>query len=116
MARITFENKDGIAVLKIKGAFMDSFKEFYKSIENYIQECEENKVTPKIIIDLEKVPSVSATGLGALISVHTRIKKLKGSMTLVNISEKVSSLLTITKLISIFTVAFSMKEALKTLK
>ena len=112
MAQVIIEKKDGIAILKIKGAFTGSVEELYEPIEHYLGECKNNKITPKIIIDLEKVPFMNATGLGALIGLRTRTKKLEGSITLVNPSEKVNRLFTITKLGSVFTIT-SMEEALK---
>ncbi|MBI5733593.1 MAG: STAS domain-containing protein [Candidatus Kerfeldbacteria bacterium] len=112
MARITFKNKDSIAILKIKGELINPREEFHEPIKHYLEEYKNNKTIPKIIVDLEKVPNMNASGLGALISLHTGIKQLEGSMILVNLSEKVKSLLTITKLITVFTIA-SMEEALK---
>ncbi|MFA4818755.1 MAG: STAS domain-containing protein [Patescibacteria group bacterium] len=114
MAQITFKNKKGIFILKIEGEFTDSTstKEFSNQVEKYVEECKDKKITPKIIIDLEKVHFMNATGLGVLIWAFTKTKNLNGKTILVNPSEKVVSLLTITKLITVFTVT-SMEGALK---
>lgn len=112
MASVIIEEKDNIAVLKIKREIADSFEDFYKLTEHYIGECKNKKIVPKIIIDLSQVTFMKAVDLGALIWAFTQTKNLNGKTILVNPSEKVKSLLTVTKLITVFTIT-SMEEALK---
>ncbi len=56
----------------------------------------------KVVIDLAKVDWMNSTGLGILISGLTTLKNNGGELKLANVTEKIQSLLTITKLITVF--------------
>ena len=56
----------------------------------------------KIVIDLSGVDWVNSTGLGILISALTTMKNNGGELKLANVTEKIQSLLTITKLVTVF--------------
>jgi len=56
---------------------------------------------------------MNSSGLGMLISGLTTMKRENGSLKLVNVTDKIESLLIITKLITIFESYESMDEAVK---
>ena len=56
----------------------------------------------RVIIDLSKVDWMNSTGLGILISALTTLKKNQGELKLANVTDKIQSLLTITKLVTVF--------------
>lgn len=56
----------------------------------------------KVVIDLSKVEWMNSTGLGILISGLTTMRNNGGELKLAGITEKIESLLTITKLITVF--------------
>lgn len=56
----------------------------------------------KVIIDLSKVDWMNSTGLGILISGLTTLRNNGGELKLANVTEKIQSLLTITKLVTVF--------------
>jgi anti-sigma B factor antagonist len=56
----------------------------------------------KVIIDLSKVDWMNSTGLGILISALTTLKNNQGELKLANVTDKIQSLLTITKLVTVF--------------
>lgn len=60
------------------------------------------KGVKKVVIDLTKVDWVNSTGLGILISALTTMKNNEGQLRLANVTEKINSLLTITKLVTVF--------------
>ena len=68
--------------------------------------------TKKVVIDLGKVEWMSSVGLGMLISAMTAMKNAKGELKLANVTQSIESLLTITRLITIFKVYDSVDEAL----
>ena len=70
----------------------------------------------KIIIDLSKVDWMNSTGLGILISGYTTIKNHNGDLKLANLTKKVQSLLTITKLVAVFDAYDSVDEAIASFK
>lgn len=61
-----------------------------------------DKGVKKVVIDLSGVDWVNSTGLGILISGLTTIKSNGGQLKLANVTEKIQSLLTITKLVTVF--------------
>lgn len=68
------------------------------------------------VIDLRKVKYINSTGINVLISVLTVIRNQEGELVLASLSEKIKSLLIITKLNSIFNVRNSVDESIEFLK
>jgi len=102
--------KDGVAILEPKGKIMggpdatvlhDKLHEFMES------------GTKKVVIDMSQVEWMNSTGLGSLISGLTTLRNNQGELKLANITGKIQSLLTITKLISVFEVFDSVEDAIK---
>lgn len=56
----------------------------------------------KVIVDLKGISWVNSTGVGILISGYTTLRKQGGDMKLVHVSEKIQSILYVTKLNLIF--------------
>jgi len=65
----------------------------------------------KIIIDLAHVKLMNSSGLGILIGVLTTVRHAGGDLVLVNITNRIENLLTITKLKSVFKTFGSVEEA-----
>lgn len=74
------------------------------------------KGVKKVVIDLTKVDWVNSTGLGILISALTTMKNNGGQLKLANVTEKIHSLLTITKLVTVFDAHESVEDALSSFK
>ena len=68
------------------------------------------------VIDLSSVRYMSSTGIGVLITALTKIKNKGGELVLLNPTEQILKLLTITKLNLIFQVYASEEEVLNTFK
>jgi len=67
----------------------------------------------KIIVNLEKVTWINSTGLGILISGYTTIRRAGGDLVLVHVSDRIESILYVTKLNLLFKAFDSEEEALK---
>jgi len=67
----------------------------------------------KVVIDLSKVEWMNSTGLGILISGLTTLRNNGGELKLARVTEKIQSLLAITKLITVFENYDSVEEAVK---
>ena len=67
----------------------------------------------KVVIDLSKVEWMNSTGLGILISGLTTLRNNGGELKLARVTEKIQSLLAITKLITVFENHDSVEEAVK---
>jgi len=98
-------------IMELKGNVMggEETKEFNDMLHKYIDEDKKN-----IVLDLSAVKFMNSSGLGMLISGLTTMKKAGGSLKLAGTTEKIQSLLIITKLITIFESFDSVDEALKT--
>jgi anti-sigma B factor antagonist len=66
----------------------------------------------KILLNLAKVGYVDSSGIGELVSSYTAINKEGGELKLLNLTQKIQDLLTITKLLTVFDVYESEEEAL----
>jgi len=56
----------------------------------------------RVVIDLSGVDWMNSTGLGILISGLTTMRNNGGDLKLANVTDKIESLLTITKLVTVF--------------
>ena len=108
--RIKTSEKYSAVVIELKGNVVggpDS-EEFSNLLHKYLDEGKNN-----IVVDLGSVKFMNSSGLGMLISGFTTMKNGGGSMKLANATEKINSLLVITKLITIFENFNSVEEAVK---
>jgi anti-sigma B factor antagonist len=67
----------------------------------------------KILLNLAGVNYIDSSGLGALVSAFTTVRKAGGELKLVNLTDKVDNLMEITKLYTIFDIADDEPTALK---
>ena len=70
----------------------------------------------KILLNLAKVGYIDSSGIGELVSSYTAIGKENGQLKLLNLTQKLQDLLTITKLLTVFDVYESEDEALASFK
>ena len=70
----------------------------------------------KILLNLAKVGYIDSSGIGELVSSYTAINKENGSLKLLNLTQKLQDLLTITKLLTVFDVYDSEHEAMASFK
>jgi anti-sigma B factor antagonist len=70
----------------------------------------------KILLNLAKVGYIDSSGIGELVSSYTAINKESGELKLLNLTQKLQDLLTITKLLTVFDVYESEEEALQSFK
>ena len=70
----------------------------------------------KILLNLARVSYIDSSGIGELVSSYTSIGKEGGQLKLLNLTQKLQDLLTITKLLTVFDVYDSEVEALASFK
>jgi anti-sigma B factor antagonist len=97
--QIKEQMKEDVAVLELKGKLMGGPETM--AIHEKIKELI-GRGHNKVVINLSKVAWMNSTGLGALMSSLTSLKNADGDLKLVGVTEKVKSLLMVTKLITIF--------------
>jgi anti-sigma B factor antagonist len=91
--------KDCCAILELKGKLMggpDS-QALHDKIKGLIGDG-----IKQVIIDLGKVKWMNSSGLGALMAALTTLRNAGGDLKLANVTQKIESLLLITKLITVF--------------
>ncbi len=100
-----------VVVFEISGKIMggEETTMFHGKIHEYI-----NQKKNKIVVDLAKVDWMNSVGLGMLISAMTTVKNAGGRFVLANIT-KIESILTVTRLITVFEHYDSREEAIKAL-
>ncbi len=108
--KIKITEQYGAAVLELKGNVMGGpeAQEFSDTLHSLLDEGKKN-----VIVDLKDVKFMNSSGLGMLISGFTTMKNGNGFLKLANATEKIESLLVITKLITIFENFNSVDEAVK---
>ncbi len=67
-----------------------------------------------ILVDLGEVTTIDSSGIGELVSAYTTVTNRGGKLKLVNLPPKVTDILQITQLISVFEVFDTVDEALVT--
>jgi anti-sigma B factor antagonist len=70
----------------------------------------------KILLNLSGVGYVDSSGIGELVSSYTTINREGGQLKLLNLTQKIKDLLTITKLLTVFDTYDSESEALNSFK
>jgi len=106
--KLTTREDKGVMILEPKGKIMGGpdATALHDKLHELI-----NQGKKKVIIDLAKVDWMNSTGLGILISGLTTMRNNGGELKLSNVTEKIQSLLTITKLITIFETFDSVDQA-----
>jgi anti-sigma B factor antagonist len=56
----------------------------------------------KVVLNLEGVPYIDSAGLGEIVRTYTTISRQGGSMKLLNLTKRITDLLSITKLLTVF--------------
>jgi anti-sigma B factor antagonist len=72
-----------------------------------------SKGQKKILLNLADVTYIDSTGLGALVSAFTSVKKQGGELKLLNLTNKVEGVMQLTKLFTIFDVMDDESVAIK---
>ena len=67
----------------------------------------------KIILNLADVPYVDSAGLGEIVRTFTTVSRQGGSLKLLNLTKRITDLLSITKLLTVFETFDSEPDALK---
>lgn len=84
---------------------------FTHSLEGLIAEGRKN-----VLLDMQNVKWINSTGLGILIGGHTKLKKIEGVIKIVNLSERIENLFSVTKLNLVFEVFGDEVAALRSFK
>jgi anti-sigma B factor antagonist len=105
------ERKTGdVTVLDVDGKIL--LGEGDVQLKRKIDELIERKET-KLVLNLANVPYMDSGGLGEIVRSYTTVKRAGGELKLLNATKRISDLLTITKLITVFEVFETEADAVK---
>jgi len=97
--KIEKRKKGDVVILDIKGKILlgDGIDELRETINGVIQNNE-----TKLLLNFADVPYLDSTGLGEVVRSYTSLRKEGGMVKIVNLTNKVQDLLSVTKLITVF--------------
>ena len=72
-----------------------------------------NQGRKRIVLNLAGVPYVDSAGLGEIVGSYTTVSRQGGSLKLLNLTKKITDLLAITKLLTVFETFESESEAVR---
>jgi len=101
---------DGILVVQASGRLV--FGEESSLLRDEIKKAiQEN--TKRIVLNLGEVNYIDSGGLGTLVGLHTTAHNAGATIKLANLTKRVGDLLQVTKLLTVFDVQNSEKDALE---
>jgi anti-sigma B factor antagonist len=106
--KIDFNEKDGIVIFNLSGKVMGG--EDATMFHGHIHEHVDAGKT-KVVVNLAKVDWMSSVGLGMLIAALTTLKNNKGDLKIANVTKSIETLITITRVITVFDTYDSVEEA-----
>jgi len=72
-----------------------------------------NQGQKKIVLNLADVPYIDSAGLGEVVRTYTTVSWQGGSLKLLNLTKRITDLLSITKLLTVFETFETEKEAVR---
>ena len=72
-----------------------------------------NQGQKKIVLNLADVPYIDSAGLGEIVRTYTTVSRQGGSLKLLNLTKRITDLLSITKLLTVFETFDSEDEAVQ---
>jgi anti-sigma B factor antagonist len=67
----------------------------------------------KIVLNLAEVPYIDSAGLGEIVRTYTTVSRQGGSLKLLNLTKRITDLLSITKLLTVFETFETEDEAVR---
>ena len=72
-----------------------------------------NQGRRKIVLNLAEVPYLDSAGLGEVVRAYTTVSRQSGSLKLLNLTKRITDLLSITKLLTVFDTFDAEDEAIR---
>jgi anti-sigma B factor antagonist len=108
--QIAERTNGGVVVLDLKGKItLGEGDELLKDKVNSLV----NQGQKKIVLNLADVPYIDSAGLGEIVRTYTTVSRQGGSLKLLNLTKRITDLLSITKLLTVFETFDSESEAVR---
>lgn len=97
--KINVRQRDGVTILEPKGKITIGVGDvaLREAVHRELENGNKN-----VLIDMNGVTTIDSSGIGELVSTYTSVKNRGGSLKLLRLPAKVSDILQITQLISVF--------------
>jgi len=108
--KLLHREENSVVIIEPKGKIMGCPEsiELHHLLHELIDSGKKN-----MVVDLSKVDWMNSSGLGILISGLTTVRRAGGELRLAQVTDKIQSLLTITKLITVFKAYDTVEDAIK---
>jgi anti-sigma B factor antagonist len=108
--KVNVRQRDGVTILDLKGKITIGVGDV--ALRNAVQDAINSGAT-KIVINLRDVTTIDSSGVGELVSAYTSATNRGVKLILANLPAKVTDILQITQLITVFDVFDSEDEAVR---
>jgi len=108
--KVNVRQRDGVTILDLKGKITIGMGDV--ALRNAVQDAI-NSGSTKVVINLKEVTTIDSSGVGELVSAFTTATNRGVKLSLANLPSKVSDILQITQLITVFDVFDSEDEAIR---
>ena|SRR5579863_6091735 len=108
--KVNVRQRDGVTVLDLKGKITIGVGDV--ALRNAVQDAMSNGAT-NVLINLRDVTTIDSSGVGELVSAYATATNRGAKLRLVNLPSKVSDILQITQLITVFEVFDNEDEAVR---
>ena len=112
MSGITIEERQfrGVTILDLSGklGLGESNRQLHRSIKRLVSEGK-----TQIVINLGKITQIDSSCLGELVGGYTTLKASNGELKLYNVNDRVTDLMTITKLYTVFEIFDAELDAIR---
>jgi anti-sigma B factor antagonist len=99
-----------VVVLEVKGRVtLGEGDELLKDKVNSLL----NQNQKKIVLNLAEVPYIDSAGLGEIVRTYTTVSRQGGNLKLLNLTKRITDLLSITKLLTVFETFESENDAVR---
>lgn len=97
--KITERKSGDVTILEVEGKILlgEGDVQLKRKVDELV---ERNEI--KLLLNLANVPYMDSGGLGEIVRSYTTVKRASGELKLLNATKRISDLLTITKLITVF--------------
>lgn len=98
---ITKRPVDGVVILDLAGKIRlgEGNLDLHRTLRSLVEQNEK-----KVLLNLANVSSIDSSGLGELVAGYTTLGKSGGELKLLGLTERVTELMVITKLLTVFDV------------
>ena len=105
---ITQRQMDGVNILDLDGKILigETNRQLHEAIYELIAQGKN-----RVVLNLEKVLAIDSSGLGEIVASYSTLAKAGGNLKLVNIPTRVTDIMTVTKLYTVFDVYDSEADA-----